>query len=267
MTRRLPTLDGVTVFVGTSGWQYRHWRGRFYPRDVAQVRWFEWYADRFDTVELNVTFYRQPPPSTFEGWARRAPPGFLFAAKTSRFLTHIRRLQQPELSIDRFLDGARRLGSHLGPILVQLPPDLEAVPDRLDETLAAFPAGLRIAVEPRHRSWFTDEVCDVLERHGAALCWADRRGWLTPTWRTAPFGYVRFHEGRAAPRPCYGEGRLASAVDAIASRFGAADDVFVYFNNDHLACALADAATFAGLAERAGFSVSRTPDRASIAVG
>jgi uncharacterized protein YecE (DUF72 family) len=256
----------VPILIGTSGWQYRHWRERFYPRGVAQVRWFEWYAERFDTVELNVTFYRQPPNSTFEGWAQRAPEGFLFAAKTSRYLTHIRRLIDPQPSVERFLDGASRLGEHLGPVLIQLPPDLEAAPERLDETLAAFPPGIRIAFEPRHQSWLRDDVRAVLERHAAALCWPDRRGWLTPLWRTAPFGYVRFHGGRASPRPCYSDAALSRAVDAIAATWPDDEDVFVYFNNDHRACALANAVTFGRLAARRGLRVSRTPDRRSIEV-
>jgi uncharacterized protein YecE (DUF72 family) len=256
----------MPLFVGTSGWQYRHWRERFYPRGVAQPRWLEFYAERFETVELNVTFYRQPSDETFEGWARRAPDDFRFAAKASRYLTHIRRLNDPEPQVDYFLDGARRLGAHLGPVLLQLPPDLEAAPDRLEETLAAFPAGVRVAFEPRHRSWFRDDVRIVLERHGAALCWADRRGWLNPLWRTAPWGYVRFHGGRATPRPCYGDRALESAVGSIADTWPDDEDVFVYFNNDHRACALANAVTFARFAQRRGLRVSRTPDLHSIEV-
>jgi uncharacterized protein YecE (DUF72 family) len=260
----------VPILVGTSGWQYRHWRERFYPRGVAQVRWLEWYAERFETVELNVTFYRQPPNETFEGWARRAPAGFLFAAKTSRFLTHVRRLREPRASVERFLDGACRLGSHLGPVLVQLPPDLAAEADAvagLDETLAAFPPDVRVAFEPRHRTWFSDEVRAILERHGAALCWADRRGWLNPPWRTADWAYVRFHGGLAAPRPCYGDRALASAATLVADTWADSADVFVYFNNDHRACALANAGTFGRLAAERGRAVSRTPDPRSIAVG
>jgi uncharacterized protein YecE (DUF72 family) len=257
----------MPLHIGTSGWQYRHWRAAFYPPGVPQVRWFEWYAERFATVELNVTFYRQPSDATFDGWARRAPDGFLFAAKTSRYLTHVRRLVDPAPSVERFLAGARWLGPHLGPILVQLPPDLEAAPDRLDDTLAAFPAGLRVAFEPRHASWFRDETRAVLEAHGAALCWADRRGWLNPAWRTAAWAYVRFHGGRAAPRPCYSDTALSRAMDAIAATWGADEDVFVYFNNDHRACALANAVTFARFGERRGWAVSRTPDLRSIRVG
>jgi uncharacterized protein YecE (DUF72 family) len=273
VTVRATTTDdpceatGVPILVGTSGWQYAHWRERFYPRGVPQVRWFEWYAERFATVELNVTFYRQPADETFEGWARRAPAGFVFAAKTSRYLTHVRRLRDPRPSVERFVEGVERLGPHLGPVLVQLPPDLPVAPDDLDATLSAFPASVRVAFEPRHRSWFSDEVRDVLERHGTALCWADRRGWLNPPWRTADWGYVRFHGGRATPRPCYGDRALESAAGRIAETWPRDADVFVYFNNDHRACALANAATFARHARARGLDVSPTPDPRSIRVG
>jgi uncharacterized protein YecE (DUF72 family) len=174
----------MPVWIGTSGWQYRHWRSRLYE-GVPTTRWFDRYAEAFETVELNVTFYRQPEPAVFEAWARRAPEGFVFAVKASRFLTHILRLREPREPVERLLDGARRLGPHLGPVLVQLPPDMTVEAGRLEETLAAFPRAIRVALEPRHRSWFTDAVFEVLRKHNAALCWADRRGPLTPLEVTA----------------------------------------------------------------------------------
>jgi uncharacterized protein YecE (DUF72 family) len=249
----------VPLWIGTSGWQYRHWRGLFYARGLPTDRWFERYADSFDTVELNVTFYRQPRPSVFEGWARRAPDGFLFAVKASRFLTHVRRLREPRDSIDRLLEGASRLGPHLGPILLQLPPDMAAEPDRLADALAAFPAGLRIAVEPRHESWFAPPVEAVLREAGAALVWADRRGPLTPGWRTASWGYLRFHEGRASPRPCYGVDALDGWASRIAGTWPATADVFAYFNNDPRGCAPRDAAVLARRARAHGLDPTRVP--------
>ena len=229
------------LWIGTSGWQYAHWRGKLYERGLPTSRWFDRYAETFDTVELNVTFYRQPRPAVFEGWARRAPEGFLFAVKASRFLTHIRRLREPRESVERLLEGATRLGPHLGPVLIQLPPDMEAVPDRLEETLVAFPTGIRVTVEPRHRSWFTAEVRDILRRHGAALCWADRRGPRTPvdeSWATARWGYVRFHAGSARPQGCYGEVALGRWLERIRAAWTSdAADAFLYWNNDHRGCA------------------------------
>ena len=261
----------MALWVGTSGWQYRHWRGKLYPRGLPTEAWFDRYAEAFDTVELNVTFYRQPRASVFEGWARRAPGGFLFAVKASRFLTHIRRLRQPRDSVERLMDGASRLGSHLGPILVQLPPDMPAEPGRLAETLAAFPTSVRVAVEPRHASWFSNEVRAVLRDRAAALCWADRRGPRTPVeraWATAPFGYVRFHAGRAGPPGCYGDRALATWLERVRAAWPAdAADVFLYWNNDGRGCAPRDAARFAELAAGAGVATSRAPEAEAMPVG
>jgi uncharacterized protein YecE (DUF72 family) len=260
----------MPLLIGTSGWQYRHWRGRLYPEGLAASRWFDRYVEAFDTVELNVTFYGQPRPSVFEGWARRAPDHFRFAVKASRFLTHVRRLQQPRDSVDMLMEGASRLGAHLGPILVQLPPDLAVESARLEETLEAFPADVRVALEPRHRSWFTDEVRQILRAHGAALCWADRRGPVTPadpSWATAGWGYVRFHGGRASPRGCYGPDALDAWVARLRDAWPREAEVFAYFNNDRRGCAPRDAAVFAGLAARAHLQPSRTPALEEVPVG
>lgn len=257
----------MPLWIGTSGWQYRHWRGRLYPAALPAGRWFDRYLEAFDTVELNVTFYMQPKPAVFDGWARRVPDGFLYAVKASRFLTHVRRLVQPRDSVDLLMDGASRLGTHLGPILIQLPPDLEAVPDRLAETLDAFPRGVRIAFEPRHRSWLSDEVFALLEAHGAALCWADRRGPLQPARATADWGYLRFHGGRGSPRGCYTDAGLQRWVEPMRSAWPATADVFAYFNNDFHGCAPRDAAIFAALARHGGRSPTRTPPLDEVPVG
>jgi uncharacterized protein YecE (DUF72 family) len=260
----------MTLWIGTSGWQYRHWRGKLYEAGLPTARWFDRYAESFDTVELNVTFYRQPRPEVFEGWARRAPEGFLFAVKASRFLTHIKRLRAPRESVEILLEGARRLGPHLGPILVQLPPDMEVAADALEETLAAFPADVRVAFEPRNRSWFTPEVRDTLRRHRAALCWADRRGARTPTdsdWATADWGYLRFHAGTASPRGCYGERSLAAWLERTRAAWPDTADVFLYWNNDFRGCAPHDAGLFAAMARGAGLAVTRAPQAETLPVG
>jgi uncharacterized protein YecE (DUF72 family) len=256
----------MALWIGTSGWQYRHWRDRLY-RGTPTSRWLERYVQAFETVELNVTFYRQPRPATFEAWARRVPDGFLFAVKASRFLTHIRRLRDPSDSVERLMEGADRLGSHLGPILVQLPPNLEAEPGRLAETLAAFPERVRVAVEPRHRSWFTDEVLEILRERNAALCLADRRGPRGAVVRTADWGYLRFHGGLARPASCYGERALGNWVERLEPLWPAGADVFAYFNNDHSGCAPRDAAIFASLAGRRGLHPTMVPPVEETPVG
>ncbi|MGH3714277.1 MAG: DUF72 domain-containing protein [Micromonosporaceae bacterium] len=244
------------IWIGTSGWQYRDWRGAFYPKDVPQKRWLESYAERFATVESNNAFYRLPERKTFADWAARTPDDFLVAVKMSRFLTHIKRLKEPEEPVARFLDRTEGLGEKLGPVLLQLPPTLRADPELLDGVLRALPSRVEVAVEPRHDSWWSDEIRDVLGKHHAALCWADRGSRpVTPLWRTADFGYLRLHHGRH--RTGYGRAALASWVDRIAETYGRNDPVYTYFNNDPGAAAPADAATFARLAQRRNLRISR----------
>jgi uncharacterized protein YecE (DUF72 family) len=257
----------VPLLIGTSGWQYRHWRETFYPRGVAQSRWLEFYAQRFTTVESNAAFYRLPESRTFAAWAERTPPDFVMAVKASRYLTHVRRLRDPEDAVELFVERAARLGPKLGPVLLQLPPTMRADVGRLRSTLRAFPREWRVAVEFRHRSWYTDEVRDLLGEHAAALCLADRRGPLTPIWRTADWSYVRFHTGRARPEPCYGRRALASWVERLAEVWKPDEDVFVYFNNDPRACALRDARVLALAARRAGLEPTRIPPANEVRLG
>jgi uncharacterized protein YecE (DUF72 family) len=251
------------LWIGTSGWQYRDWRpargadetGYLYPAGLPQRLWLEHYADRFDVVEVNNAFYRLPERDTFAQWRERTPDGFVVAVKMSRYLTHIKRLRDPAEPVARFLDRARGLGDKLGPVLLQLPPTLKADLEALDDTLSRFPAGVRVAVEPRHETWFTRECEDLLRRHGAALCWADRQGRpVTPLWRTADFGYLRFHEGSAKPWPRYGRKALSSWLERIR-----VPEMFVFFNNDPGGAAVIDAAVLAKAAARRGRKVSRVP--------
>ncbi len=257
----------MAVLVGTSGWQYRHWRETFYPRGVPQARWLEFYAERFTTVESNAAFYRLPERRTFEDWADRTPGDFVWAVKVSRFLTHIKRLREPDEPVGRFVDHAKGLGRKLGPVLLQLPPQLKRDDDLLNEALAEFPSGMRVAVEFRHKSWWADEVRKILEHHRAALCWADRAGPIAPLWVTADWRYLRFHHGRANPLSCYGRQALASWIERIDREMPSRADTFVYFNNDGHACALRDAIVFAGQAERAGLEPTRVPASREVRLG
>jgi uncharacterized protein YecE (DUF72 family) len=246
------------ILVGTSGWQYKDWRGPFYPPDVPQRLWLEHFAARFATVEINNAFYRLPERDTFAAWRARTPPDFCIAVKISRYLTHVRRLQDPAEPAARFMRRADALGDRPGPVLLQLPPTLHADPKLLAGTLKCFPATVRVAVEPRHPSWWTSQVRTVLERHGAALCWADRHSRpVTPLWRTTDWSYLRLHEGRARPWPHYGTRALRTWVERIADVYGSRPRAYVYFNNDPGAAAITDADAFARIADRHGMAVSR----------
>jgi uncharacterized protein YecE (DUF72 family) len=247
------------LFIGTSGWQYRDWRDSFYPRGFAQRDWLAYYAERFRTVELNNSFYRLPERESFERWAGQTPDDFVVAVKMSRFLTHLRRLREPAEPVARFLDRAGGLSRKLGPVLVQLPPGMRAEPERLADTLDRFPEHVRVAVELRDDSWFDDRVRAILEDHHAALCLADSPRRKTPLWRTADWGFIRFHEGRAQPHPCYGRQALTTWADRIAGLWPASADIHCYFNNDRHACAVRDAAVFASLASKVGLEPSRVP--------
>lgn len=254
----------MTLYIGTSGWQYKDWRDVLYPADVPVRLWLEEYAAHFATVELNNAFYRLPTRENFQAWRERVPAGFVVAVKASRYLTHIKRLKDPEEPVDRLMTHAAGLGDRLGPVLLQLPPTLRVAPDLLDACLACFPPGTRIAVEPRHDSWWTAEVRTILESRGAALCWADVQARpVTPLWRTTDWGYVRFHEGRARPWPRYGHRSLETWVDRIATTWSDDHDVHTYFNNDPGGAAVEDAVVFGRAATRAGLTVTRTPSELS----
>src|SRR5512133_367746 len=212
------------IRVGTSGYQYRHWRGVLYPEGLAQRLWLEWYATVFDTVELNATFYRLPSPEAAERWRAVAPPRFTFAVKGSRYLTHMKRLVDAGEGLRRFYRPVSRLGPKLGPVLWQLPPQLGPDLARLDRFLARLPAG-RHAVEFRDPAWYSEETCAVLDRHGAAFCEHDLVA-RAPPRLTGRFRYVRFHgtTGRYSGR--YGAGALRPRAESYLASAAAGTDVF-----------------------------------------
>jgi uncharacterized protein YecE (DUF72 family) len=250
---------GVVLYVGTSGWQYASWRGTFYPAGLAQRHWLGYYADHFATVEVNNAFYRLPERDTFAGWGQQVPADERIAVKVSRYLTHVRRLREPHEPVGRFWSHAQGLGPRLGPVLLQLPPNLPADAATLAATLAEFPREATVVVEPRHPSWWDTAIERTLADHGAVLCWADRRGRpVTPLWRTGEVGYLRLHEGAAQPRPRYGQASLDSWLGRIESTFDTrTDDVYVFFNNDQEGAAIADATAFTARARRLGLAVAR----------
>jgi uncharacterized protein YecE (DUF72 family) len=256
----------MPVLIGTSGWQYAHWKQRFYPPGLPTARWLEHYAERFRTVEVNNAFYRLPEKTTFENWKNRTPRDFEVSVKASRYITHIKRLRDPAEPTRRLLERTSGLGTKLGPILLQFPPNLRADADALDELLAQFPKGVRVTVEPRHDSWYSDDIASLLEHHGAAFCLTDSPERKTPYWRTAEWGYLRMHAGKASPHPCYGDAALATWARRLAELWPVSATVYVYFNNDERACALRDANRFAAAAARAGLRPTRVPSLREISV-
>jgi uncharacterized protein YecE (DUF72 family) len=247
------------VRIGTSGWSYKHWKGIVYPLDLPPRQWLTHYTGLFDTVELNNSFYHLPSEATFRGWARQAPPGFLFAVKASRYLTHLKKLRDPEDGLKPVIDHARRLGEHLGPILYQLPPWFHVDVGRLRRFLSLLPVDLTHAVEFRDSSWYVDEVREALAEYGAALCIHDLRGVLTPQWVTGRSVYVRFHGPTArAYAGRYSTEQLGTWAIRMEEWRQAGHDVYAYFNNDNAGHAVTNARELRTLR---GNSVSRSPDR------
>lgn len=247
----------MALYAGTSGWQYRHWKESFYPEDLPSTKWLPYFAERFPTVEVNNTFYRLPERRTFESWRNATPDDFVITVKASRFLTHNKRLLDPEPAVRKLLNAAEGLEHKLGPILLQLPPNFEAAPERLTKTLAAFPSQTKVAVEFRHDSWFTPEVRSILERFNSAHCLVDRDGnTLGPAWKTASWGYVRFHNGDSEWWR-YSKGRLEHWIYTLQQTFDRSEDIFAYFNNDMGAAAINDCREFERIAQDRGLAVAR----------
>jgi uncharacterized protein YecE (DUF72 family) len=224
------------VRIGCSGWNYAHWRnGVFYPPRLAARHWLEFYARHFDTVEVNSTFYRLPKVEAVRRWVEESPDGFLFAVKASRYLTHVKRLQDLGPGLATFLEQIAPLldSPKLGPVLWQLPPNFRRDDERLAAALAGLPPG-RHCFEFRHESWFRDEVYDLLRDHGVALVIGDRPEVhaFQAHELTAGWTFVRFHAGTRGLRGNYSEGELREWADRIDAWRRRGVDVHAYFNND-----------------------------------
>jgi uncharacterized protein YecE (DUF72 family) len=229
----VPAADLHPVRIGCSGWNYEHWRETFYPKGLPARQWLVRYAQFFDTVEVNSTFYRLPKRHAVENWVRESPPGFAFAIKMSRYVTHIKRLTGLEDSLALFYSRIDPLVSSpkLGPVLWQLPPTFRRDDERLAGALGRLPPG-RHCFEFRHPSWFAEEVYELLRSRGAALVIGDSPKYAFQTHElTADWTFVRFHHGHRGRRGNYAESELeqwAQRLEAWRSRA----DVYAYFNND-----------------------------------
>ncbi len=241
----------AAVRIGCSGWIYRHWRGRFYPEKLAVKKWFAFYAEHFDTVEINNSFYRLPKAETFDAWREQAPPGFRYAVKANRFLTQAKKLKDCAEPLERMMPPFRHLRETLGPILYQLPPRFSLNLERLESFLQLAPKDVLNVFEFRDKSWYADEVFALLERHGASFCAHDMPGLESPRMAVGPAAYLRFHGGQGKYWGRYPEQTLLAAADWIAGEARRGREVWAYFNNDIDVAAIEDALTLKAMVAQA----------------
>jgi len=214
-------------------------------------RWFAFYAEHFDTVEINNSFYRLPPAETFDAWRTQAPPGFRYAVKANRYLTQAKKLKDCEEPVARMMEPVRHLGETLGPILYQLPPRFAVNLERLESFLRLLPSDLTHVFEFREKSWLTEQVLALLERYGASFCAHDMPGLATPRWAVGPIAYVRFHGGVGKYWGRYPDEALLGWADWMTEQRRAGRKVWAYFNNDIDAAAIQDAQTLRAMVAQA----------------
>jgi uncharacterized protein YecE (DUF72 family) len=229
------------VHVGTSGWHYRHWYGPFYPEDLPASRMLEFYSRHFDSVELNNTFYRLPTENGMATWRSSTPRGFCFAAKGSRFLSHMKKLKDPEIAIRRFFERVDQLKPKLGPIVFQLPPFWEVNTERLEHFLGALPRWHRCAFELRNPTWHSETVYRILRKHNVAFCIFEIGGLVSECHLTANFTYVRLHGPGGAYEGSYSHPQLERWAARVKNWQEQLDAIYIYFDNDQAAYAVENA--------------------------
>jgi len=230
-------------YIGTSGWHYDDWLGRFYPENLPKTKWLEFYARHFNTLELNNTFYHLPSENAFKNWYASSPPDFTFSLKVSRYITHIKRLKDCTEEIKKFISRAVLLKEKLGPLLYQLPPGLHRDDNKLTDFFKVLPHGLKHVIEFRHGSWFTDEVFDILRQYQVGFCIYDMPKLTSPIITTSDFTYVRFHGSESLYSSCYTDKEIADWAKKIVKLAKNLKEVYIYFNNDIAGYALENAET------------------------
>lgn len=240
------------IHIGTSGWSYEHWLGPFYPPELGSGGRLAYYAERFTTVEINTSFYHLPSEKSLQGWRATVGEDFVFAVKASRYITHMKKLKEPETTLPPFLERIAALGpGRLGPILFQLPPKWRCNPDRLQRFLAYLPKAHRYAFEFRHPSWFGEEINELLARAGAAFCIYQIAGQLSPQTVTGDLVYIRLHGPDGAYQGSYPRETLVAWAAAVTGWAKEGKEVFCYFDNDQLGYAAENAAQLRDLIEGA----------------
>jgi uncharacterized protein YecE (DUF72 family) len=239
--------EAAAVHIGTSGWHYRHWRGPFYPEKLPASKMLGHYAERLDTVELNSSFYRLPLESGLQTWRETTPERFCFSVKGSRFLTHMKKLKDPEPGLAKFFERVNLLKPKLGPVVFQLPPWWEANPERLESFLDALPAGGRYAFELRNETWRNAQIYRILSRRNAAFCIFEIAGVFSGLEVTADFTYVRLHGPGGAYQGSYSQEALSGWARTIREWSSRLKAIYVYFDNDQAAYAVGNALTLKSL--------------------
>lgn len=235
----------MKLYIGTSGWAYKEWRGIFYPQGLPQAKWLEFYNQHFSTVELNNSFYQLPSEKACNAWKERTSPDFVYAVKVSRLITHLKKLRNTEAALENFLSRSRLLGGKLGPLLYQLPPNMARNDALLESFLGALPHDLRHVFEFRHESWLDEEVLALLRRYGVGFCIYDMPGFGTPVAATADFAYIRFHGSADMYGSCYSDAEIEQWASKIEELGRNLTSVYVYFNNDTEAFAVRNAKALA----------------------
>ncbi len=239
--------DTQPIRIGTSGWHYAHWKKTFYPESLAEEEWLPYYAERFGAVEINNSFYKLPEETTLAHWRDSVPDDFLFAVKASRYITHMKKLRDPDASTEALFERIGVLDGKLGPVLFQLPPRWKRNAKRLEAFLAALPGTGRFAFEFRDPSWFHEDSYELLRRFGAAFCIYELDGRTSPCETTADFVYLRLHGPGGAYRGLYGSERLSPWHEKISSWSQDGRTVYCFFDNDEAGYAVRDARTLLSL--------------------
>lgn len=241
VTTRSGPASRQRVYIGTSGWSYSHWKGPFYPQAISRDQMLDYYCHRFHTVEINNTFYHLPTEHTLHHWCECVPEHFIFSVKASRYITHMKKLNDPAAGVSAFLQRISILGDKLGPILFQLPPRWRFNPQRLAAMLQALSTEFRYVFEFRDPSWINEETCSLLSRHDAAFCIYDLGGYLSPQHITTDFAYVRLHGPGAPYQGSYNKPTLSAWTDTFATWVTQGHGIYCYFDNDQAGYAVQNA--------------------------